>query len=57
MRKKALLAALMAMILLLSGCALVVKDEAIDNATEILRMGDQVITKETVKKEVQDNLD
>ena len=57
MRKKALLAALMAMILLLSGCALVVKDEAVDNATEILRMGDQVITKETVKKEVQDNLD
>ena len=33
MRKKALLAALMAMILLLSGCALVVKDEAVDNAT------------------------
>ena len=45
MRKKALLAAMMALVLLLSGCALIVKDEAVDNATEIIRMGDQVITK------------
>ena len=49
MRKKALLAVMMAMVLLLSSCALIVKDEAVDNATEIIRMGDQVITKEKVK--------
>ncbi len=57
MRKQALLAVMMAMILLLSGCALVVKDEAVDNATEIIRMGDQVITKGEVKKQVQEELD
>ena len=57
MRKKALLAAMMALVLLLSGCALVVKDEAVDNATEIIRMGDQVITKDKVKEEVQNQLD
>ena len=53
MRKKALLAAMMALVLLLSGCALIVKDEAVDNATEIIRMGDKVIT----KKEVKDQID
>lgn len=49
MRKKALLAALMAMIMLLSGCALIVKDEAVDNATPIITMGDKVVTKGEVK--------
>ena len=53
MRKKAFLAAMMALVLLLSGCALIVKDEAVDNATEIIRMGDKVIT----KKEVKDQID
>ena len=53
MRKKALLAAMMALVLLLSSCALVVKDEAVDNATEIIRMGDQVITKDKVKEQVE----
>lgn len=57
MSKKALLAVMMAMILLLSGCALVVKDEAVDNATEIIRMGDQVVTKERVKEETRNELD
>ena len=57
MSKKALLAVLMAMILLLSSCALIVKDEAVDNATEIIRMGDQVITKEKVKAEVNNELE
>ena len=57
MRKKALLAMLLALTLLLSGCALIVKDEAVDNATEIIRMGDQVITKDKVKAEVQNQLD
>ena len=53
MRKKALLAAMMALVLLLSSCAPVVKDEAVDNATEIIRMGDQVITKDKVKEQVE----
>ena len=57
MRKKALLALMLALTLLLSGCALIVKDEAVDNATEIIRMGDQVITKEKVKAETQNQLD
>ena len=57
MSKKALLAVLMAMILLLSSCALVVKDEAVDNATAILKMGDQVVTKDKVKEEIQNQLD
>ena len=52
MRKKALLAAMMAMVLLLSGCALIVKDEAVDNAREIIRMGDKVVTKAEVKEQV-----
>jgi hypothetical protein len=57
MNKKALLAVLMAMILLLSGCALIVKDEAVDNATVIIRMGDQEITKQKVKEETANQLD
>ena len=44
---------MMALVLLLSSCALVVKDEAVDNATEIIRMGDQVITKDKVKEQVE----
>ena len=57
MRKKALLAAMMALVLLLSGCALIVKDEAVDNATEIIRMGDKVITKKEVKDQISAQLD
>ena len=57
MRKNALLAMLLVLTLLLSGCALIVKDEAVDNATEIIKMGDKVITKGEVKKEVQNQLD
>ena len=53
MRKKALLAALMAMILLMSGCALIVKDEAVDNATPIFRVGEEVVTKGEVKANAQ----
>ena len=53
MHKKALLAAMMALVLLLSGCALIVKDEAVDNAREIIRMGDKVITKGEVKEQTE----
>ena len=57
MRKKALLALMLVLTLMLSGCALIVKDQAVDNATEIIRMGDQVITKDKVKEEIQNELD
>ena len=57
MRKKALLALMLALTMLLSGCALIVKDEAVDNATVILRMGDKEITKEKVKEEIQNTLE
>ena len=56
MRKKALLALIMAAVLLLSGCALIQKDQAVDNATEIIRMGDKVYTKIQVKAAAQQEL-
>ncbi len=56
MKKKALLALLMAMTLLLSSCALVVKDKEVDAKTVILKMGDKEITKAEVQKNVQDVL-
>ena len=56
MRKKALLALMMAAVLLLSGCALIQKDQAVDNATEIIRMGDKVYTKIQVKAAAQQEL-
>ncbi len=49
MQKKALLALLLAMTLLLSGCALIVKDQAVDDQTVIIRMGDKTVTKKEVK--------
>lgn len=57
MRKKALLALMLAAALLLSGCALIVKDEAVDKATEILRLGDRVFTKEEVQYQVNYQLE
>lgn len=56
MRKKALLALALAMTLLLSSCALIVKDEAVDNATVIIKMGDTKITKAEVKKEMSEQM-
>ncbi len=57
MSKKALLAVMMALVLLLSGCTLIQKDEAVDKETVIIKMGDQEITKEKVQKQVQSELD
>ena len=57
MRKKALLALMLAATLLLSGCALIVKDEAVDNATPILTLGDVVVTKEQVLAEARNQMD
>ena len=56
MRKKALLALLLALTLMLSGCALIVKDEAVDNATVIIRMGEKEITKGEVKEQINNQL-
>ena len=56
MKKKALLAALLAMTLLLSSCALVVKDPKVDAATVILKMGDKEITKAEVQEAVNNQL-
>ena len=53
MHKKALLACLLAVALLLSGCALIEKDMTVDRATEVIRVGDTVYT----KGEVQDQVD
>ena len=50
MKKKALLAVLLAMTLLLTSCALIKKDEAVDAATVILKMGDKEITKKEVQQ-------
>ncbi len=56
MKKKALLAALLAMTLLLSSCALIVKDHAVDAATVILKMGDKEVTKAEVQEAVNNQL-
>ena len=53
MQKKALLALLLALMMTLSGCALIEKDLEVDRATEIVRVGDTVIT----KGEIQDQVD
>lgn len=52
MQKKAFLALLLVLSLVLSGCTLIQKDEAVDAATEIIRLGDQVVTKGEIQNEV-----
>lgn len=52
MRKKSLLALLLAVAVLLTGCALVEKDPEVDRATEIIRVGDTVYTKGQVQDEM-----
>lgn len=52
MHKKALLACLLVVAMLLSSCALIEKDEAVDRATEIIRVGDTVYTKGEILDEV-----
>ena len=55
MKKRALLAALLAMTLLLSSCALIVKDAEVDAKTVILKLGDNEVTKKEVQ-ELQDSI-
>lgn len=53
MQKRSVLALLLALVMLLtSGCALIYKDEAVDAATEIIRVGDTAFTKEMVQAQV-----
>ena len=56
MQKKALLAMLLVLSLVLSGCALIKKDEAVDAATEIIRLGDQVVLKGEVMEQINGQL-
>lgn len=56
MNKKALLALMLALTMLLSGCTLLVKDQEVDNATEIVRLGDTVYTKGEVNARVDSYL-
>ena len=53
MHKKALLALLLVLTMLLSSCALVEKDPAVDRATQIIRVGDTVFTKGEIKDQVE----
>ncbi len=57
MKKKALLAVLLVMTLMLSSCALIVKDPEVDAKTVILKMGDKEITKAEVQAATRDVLD
>ncbi len=56
MKKQALLAMMLALALILSGCTLVQKDPKVDAATEIIRLGDAVVTKGEIQEEVQNQL-
>ena len=56
MKKKALLAVLLVMTLLLSSCSLIVKDQEVDAKTVILKMGDKEITKAEVQEATQNEL-
>ena len=56
MKKKALMAILLVMTMMLSSCALIVKDAEVDAKTVILKMGDKEITKAEVQAASQDVL-
>ena len=58
MRKRVLLAVMMLVLLtlVLTGCRLIVKDQAVDDATPILTLGDQVMTKKEVKEKIEAQL-
>ncbi len=53
MRKKAVLAFMLAAALLMTGCALVEKDLAVDNATVIIQLGDKTVTKAQVNNALE----
>ncbi len=53
MRKKAILALVLVSAMLLSSCALIEKDMAVDNATVIVELGDKTVTKIQVSYELE----
>ena len=53
MRKKAIMAFMLAAAMLLSSCALVEKDLAVDNATVIIQLGDKTVTKAQVNNALE----
>jgi len=53
MRKKAILALVLVSAMLLSSCALVEKDMAVDNATVIVELGDKTVTKVQVSNTLE----
>lgn len=57
MQKKALLALMLALTLVLTGCTLVQKDPEVDKAQAIITLGDQVITKGEVVEAVNYQLE
>ena len=52
MQKKALLALLLVLTMILSGCSLIVKDEAVDAARVVIRVGDDTYTKAQVQAQM-----
>ena len=56
MRKKAILAFMLAAALLMTGCALVEKDMVVDNATVIIQVGDEAVTKVQVSSAFEESL-
>ncbi len=56
MQKRALIALLIVLMLLVSSCSLIQKDPEVDAATEIVKVGDEVFTKGTIQNMVQDYL-
>lgn len=56
MQKKALLALMLALMLVLSSCALVVKDESVLNGREVIRVGETVYTRAEVQSQVDYSL-
>ena len=56
MQKRVILALMLALTLILSGCALIEKDAAVDAETEIIRLGDQVVKKGELKPELDNML-
>ncbi len=56
MQKKAILALMLALTLLLSGCTLVAKDAAVDAAQVIIRSGDVQITKAELQSDIQEQM-
>ena len=56
MQKKALLALMLAAVMLLSGCALVTVDEAVDNARTVIDVNGEIITKGQLNNMVQNKI-